>query len=81
MLSDAGQCSLRAAAACYMLNVTGGHCLAALKSLLMCTSVATVAVFTLSSCFIRFGHFISSSVVQLWYLSYRDVSVTVMALF
>lgn len=64
MLSDAGQCSLRAAAAaCYVLNVTAGHCLAALKSLLMCTSLATVALLTSSSCFIRFGHFISSSVM------------------
>lgn len=44
MLSDAGQCPSRAAAACYVLNVTGGHCLAGLKSLLIGTSVATYAV-------------------------------------
>lgn len=52
MLSDAGQCPSRAAAACYVLNVTGGHCLAGLKSLLIGTSVATYAVF-LSLCSLR----------------------------
>lgn len=57
MLSDAGQCSWRAAAACYVLHVTHWHCLGGLKGLL------TLAFTHWSTpSFIRFGQIAISCV-------------------